>query len=257
MTKTKLVTAADAGISGDEQLKIALQTIVANGGVAQMRQIYTAVNEELHKNGYQLSEQGEASLRFYVNSVGVKAGYIYPYDKKNRGWRITPQGKEFLEEISPDAEQVVNIDTQTEEKIPSNVAKGAAFELYILELLKAMYPYYVWYHQGRHKRNERGLDFIGDKMGDSKDEPKNIGVQVKFHREKYTPTQLEWLKFLSGCFARRVEKAIFITTGRLSGEQRREAGEAKVIVVEGKQEVTRLAKLYKIPKFDFAKFEKM
>jgi hypothetical protein len=250
MEKLALVTAAEAGINGDEQVKIALQTIANNGGMAQMQQIYAAVNENLKGNGYQLSKQGEASLRFYVNRVAVKAGYIYPHDKKNPGWRITPQGREFLDEISPEPETVVNVDTQAEEEALPNIVRGTAFELYILEVLKAVYPYYVWYYQGSHKKNERGLDFIGDRIGDSKDEPKSIGVQVKFHEEKYAPTQLEWLKFLSGCFARRVESAIFITTGRLSGEQRREAREANVIVIEGRQEVTRLAKLYKIAKFD-------
>ena len=186
----KLVTAADAGLSGDEQIKIALQVIAANNGTAQMQQIYEAVERKLGDNAI-LSEQGKASLRFFVNSVGVKAGYIYPYDKNNPGWRINPKGREFLDEVVPELEKVINVDTQVEEEAPSNVVKGEAFELYIQDLLKAMYPYYVWYHQGHHKKLERGLDFIGDRIGHSKDEPKSIGVQVKFHAEKYTPTQKE------------------------------------------------------------------
>jgi hypothetical protein len=250
MENEKLVTAAEAGISGDEQVQIALQTIAVNGGVAQMQQIYAALENKLKENGYKLSEQGKASLRFYVNKVAVKAGYVYPHDKNSHGWRITPKGRDFLKQVLPEPEKVINADTQVEEDAPSNVVKGEAFELYILNLLKAIYPYYVWYHQGNHKKHERGLDFIGDRIGHSKDDPKSIGVQVKFHAEKYTPTQIEWLKFLSGCFARRVESAIFITTGRLSGEQRREAGEANVIVVESREEVARLASLYQIPKFD-------
>jgi hypothetical protein len=211
---------------------------------------YDALDNKLKEKGWKLSEQGRASLRFYVNRVAVKAGYVYPHDKNNHGWRITPKGRDFLKQVLPEPEKVVNADTQVEEDAPSNVVKGEAFELYILNLLKAIYPYYVWYHQGNHKKHERGLDFIGDRIGHSKDDPKSIGVQVKFHAEKYTPTQIEWLKFLSGCFARRVESAIFITTGRLSAEQRREAGEANVIVVESREEVTRLAALYQIPKFD-------
>ena len=249
MITEELVTAAEAGVSGDEQVRIALQTIIANNGVAQMRQIYKAVEAKLTEQGFRLSDQGKASLRFYVNRVAVKAGYIYPFNKKNPGWRITPQGREFIEETLPEPEKVVNVDTQVEEEAQSNAVRGTAFELYILDLLKAMYPYYVWYHQGGHKKQERGLDFIGDRIGESKDASSSIGVQVKFHAEKYAPTQLEWLKFLSGCFARRVENAIFITTGRLTGEQRREAREARVLVVEGKEEVTRLAKLYELSKF--------
>lgn len=36
MKEEECVTAAEVGISGDEQVKIALQTIAANGGTAQM-----------------------------------------------------------------------------------------------------------------------------------------------------------------------------------------------------------------------------
>jgi hypothetical protein len=66
-------------------------------------------------------------------------------------------------------------------------------------------------------------------------------VQVKFHAANNAPTEKEWLKFLAGCFARRLETAIFVTTGRLTGEQRREAQEARVVVVEGVAEVNRQA----------------
>ena len=118
------------------------------------------------------------------------------------------------------------------------------------KLLKAAYPYYAWYHQGIHKRNERGIDFIGNRIGDAVDEPKSIGVQVKFHAAKSAPTQLEWLKFLSGCFARRLESAIFITSGKLTSEQRREAQEARITIIEGREEISRLAKLHSIGNFE-------
>lgn len=93
-------------------------------------------------------------------------------------------------------------------------------------------------------------DFIGNRIGDAADEPKSIGVQVKFYAAKSAPTQLEWLKFLSGCFARRVETAVFITTGKLTGEQRREAQEARITIIAGQEEVSRLANLHNIGKFD-------
>jgi len=243
------VTAYEAGFSGDEQIRIALETIVAKGGVAQTGDIYSAVESRLRNRGLTLSKQGKASLRFFVNRVAVKAGYVFPHDKNNPGWRITAKGRSVLAENPPEPETLVNVDTQTEEQVQSSVAKGSAFELYVLDLLKAMYPYYVWYHQGNYKKQERGLDFIGDRIGEGKDEPKSVGVQVKFHEARYAPTQMAWLKFLSGCFARRVESAIFITTGQLTPEQRREAREAKVIVIEGKNEITRLAALHKIRSF--------
>ncbi|MBP7688402.1 MAG: restriction endonuclease [Thermoflexales bacterium] len=250
MANKKRVTAYDAGISGDEQVRIALETIAANSGIAQTADVYNAVEARLRKQGLSLSDQGKASLRFYVNRVAVKAGYIFPYEKDNPGWRITPQGRAFLAENAPGPETLVNTDTQIEEQVQSNVARGSAFEVYVLGLLKALYPYYVWYHQGNHKQLERGLDFIGDRIGETKDEAKSIGVQVKFHQAKYAPTQMEWLKFLSGCFARRVDSAVFITTGQLTAEQRREAREANVIVIEGQDEISRLAALYKIERFE-------
>lgn len=59
-----------------------------------MVEIYLAVEESI--DGIQLSDQGRASLRRYVNYNAVEAGYVYPYDKDNPGWRITPEGKRYL-----------------------------------------------------------------------------------------------------------------------------------------------------------------
>ncbi len=143
----------------------------------------------------------------------------------------------------------MDIDTGVEKQADSNVVRGDAFENFVLRILKAAYPYYSWYHQGAHKKWERGLDFIGERIGDAGPEPRSIGVQVKFHAKNNAPTKEEWLKFLSGCFARRVDTAIFITTGELTPEQRREAREARIKVVEGRDEVNRLANLYGIELF--------
>jgi hypothetical protein len=72
------------------------------------------------------------------------------------------------------------------------------------------------------------------------------------HQPNNAPTQDEWLKFLAGCFARRVESAIFVTTGRLTGAQRREAQEAKVIVLEGAAEISRLARPHSVEPFELS-----
>ena len=70
----------------------------------------------------------------------------------------------------------------------------------------------------------------------TQDSPENIGVQVKFHQASSAPSEREWLKFLAECFARRLDRTVFITTGRLTGEQRREAGEANIVLSrEGKR----------------------
>ena len=112
--------------------------------------------------------------------MAVETGYIHPYDKDHPGWRITPQGREYVASDLNVTESTVDVDTGLEEEVLSNTARGAAFEQYVHKLLKAAYPYYAWYHQGIHKRNERGLDFIGNRIGDAADEPISIGVQVKF-----------------------------------------------------------------------------
>lgn len=243
-------TGFEAGLSGEQQIRVALKEIVDQGGMATMSKLYVPLELLLNKNGLTLSTQGKASFRFYTNRVAVEAGYLYPHDKSNPGWRITPQGREYVASDVDVMESTIDVDTGVEEEVLSNTAKGAAFELYVQKILKAAYPYYAWYHQGIHKKNERGLDFIGNRIADTANEVKSIGVQVKFYAAKSAPTQLEWLKFLSGCFARRIESAIFITTGKLTSEQRREAQEARITIVEGREEIGRLAKLHNVAPFE-------
>lgn len=247
MAQVQFLTGDKAGLSGDMQIRIALQTILENGGMAPMPMLYKAVERSM--NGTRLSKQGKASLRKYINTVATKAGLVFPHDPESPGWRITAKGREFLgAESAP--EEVINVDTDQAETVPSNSARGAAFESYILELLKRIYPDYAWYQQGIHKSRERGLDFIGTRIGNLEDCPQFIGVQVKFHAEDTAPSQLEWFKFLAGCFARRIDQAIFITTGRLTSEQRREAGEARVIVLEGREEINRIASRHDLEEFE-------
>lgn len=242
------LTGREAGLSADDQIVIGLQAMVDHRGLASMQQIYEAVEAQL--NGRHLSRQGRASLRRLINSAAVQAGYVYPHDIANPGWRITPDGRAFLAQVGVVTEDVVDVETQRQETVPANSVRGTAFERYVLDMLKTMYPHYTWYHQGLRKQQERGLDLIGNRLGGSEREPRSIGVQVKFHEVRNAPTQVEWLKFLAGCFARRVDCSIFITTGRLTSEQMREAGEANVIVVVGREEVSRLAKVHGLRQFD-------
>ncbi len=250
MATLQPVKGTDAGLSGDDQVRIALGAIAERGGVAQMSDIYNAVDAVLKLKGFTLSEPGRASLRFFVNKVAVEAGYLHPYDKESPGWRLTSQGREFLAASTDPAETTINVDTGNEQSVPSETARGDAFEQYFIRVLRAAYPNYAWYHQGRDKRRERGVDFVGNRLGDARGEPSSIGVQVKFHSPNNAPTEREWLKFLAGCFSRRLDAAVFVTTGKLTGEQRREAQEARVIVIEGRDEVTRLASQHGISKFE-------
>lgn len=242
------VTGHEAGLSADDQILIGLRAMVDHDGIATMQQIYDATEARL--NGQYLSDQGRASLRRLINSAAVQAGFVYPHDRNNPGWRITPEGREFVSVPPPLTEIVVNIDTQQEERKPSNTVRGTALELYMVAILKKAYPRHAWYHQGIHKQTERGLDIIGSRFGGNSQEPASIGVQVKFHALQSAPTQVEWLKFFAGCFVRHIDHPIFVTTGRLTAEQRREAGEARVIVIEGREEITRLAAAHEVPQFD-------
>lgn len=105
----KLIKGTDIGLSGDDQIKIALKRIISLGGKAEMKDIYEAVEEKL--DGCKLSDQGKASLRFFVNKVAVQAELVYPHDKNEPGWRITPAGREYLLNDSLVTEHVINIDS--------------------------------------------------------------------------------------------------------------------------------------------------
>lgn len=91
------VTGSEAGYSGTEQIRIALRQIVDKGGVAQTPDLYAAMEAILNPQGMTLSEQGRASLRYFVNKVGVEAGYVHPHDDQNPGWRIAPAGRKLME----------------------------------------------------------------------------------------------------------------------------------------------------------------
>jgi len=122
----KKVTGSQIGLSGEDQIRIGLKTILKQGGEASMSDIYSAVEREL--GGNELSNQGKASLRYFINTTAVRAGFVYPYDKNSPSWKITPEGREYIEAYSPSEEDVVNVDTGKTEKAVSNTVRGAEFE---------------------------------------------------------------------------------------------------------------------------------
>jgi hypothetical protein len=246
MEKSNVVAASEYGLPDDTQIRIALATMVARGGAAHVSEIYDAVESQM--KGYPFPPGSKTHLRVILGRDAAQAGYLN-YDAETRTFHITPEGREYLKsEIT--VEEIVNVETEQSEQVLSSSTRGAAFENYILGLLKKVYPNYAWYHQGIHKGNERGLDLIGSQIGKIADHPQFIGVQVKFHAENAAPSQIEWLKFLAGCFARQIDHAVFITSGRLTSEQRREAGEARVVVIEGRKEITRIANLHGLEAFE-------
>jgi hypothetical protein len=228
---------SQAGLSANDQYRLALLKIVEQGGKATMQEIYAAVEARMSPDT--LSDVGKATLRNYVNKVLVQAGFV---SKGDGSWVITAEGREFLglAELTKVTE-VVTEGSGTEIIVPSVAVRAIAFEKYVLSLMRQVYPEYSWYHQGMHKQNERGVDLLGTRLRPDPGHPEVIGVQVKCHAADNAPSIVEWLKFLAGCFARKVDRGLFVTTGRLTGDQRREAAEARVAVIEGKGELDRIA----------------
>jgi hypothetical protein len=74
MNELRQATGFEAGLSGDDQIRIALQRMIERGGEAQMPDIYEAVEARLRSKGFALSKQGRASLRFFVNKRNRAGG---------------------------------------------------------------------------------------------------------------------------------------------------------------------------------------
>ena len=219
----KQFTGADAGLSGDDQVRIALRAIAENGGVAMMCDIYEAVEAVLNPKGFTLSEQGRASLRFYVNKVAVNAGYLHPHDKESPGWRLTSQGHEFPRSERTSLPRPQSTLTPEQSRAGPQRPPAAMRSSSILSgFCGRLTPTMLGITRAATSDARRGVDFVGNRLGDARGEPSSIGVQVKFHNPNNAPTEREWLKFLAGCFSRGLDAAVFVTTGKLTGEQRRE-----------------------------------
>jgi hypothetical protein len=250
MVNLKEVTYKAAGLTKEDVYTLVFTEILKDPGGLDTKEIYDIVNNKLKEKSQTLSNQGKATLRNLLSKYAVLEGYVYPHDKDNPNWRLTNAGRQLVENQGRQEEFVFNTETNENEKEIPNTVRGAILEYYVLGLLKKMHPYYSWFHQGLQKNNERGLDLIANKIGELHSEYKTIGVQIKNHKETSAPTKDEWSKFLAGCFVRHIDEAIFITTGKLNSEQRREAGEAKITVIEGVEELNRIAKLYKYKSYD-------
>jgi len=259
-------TADKSGLERNLAYLIMFQKIIDNGGSAEMSELYDVINNKMNENNYELSENGRASLRAYINGAAVNAGYIFPHDPNNTGWKITQLGRDFVknydkenkeellnqeEIIDIPTEETFNEVTQKKETKISNIVKGTEFEKFVGKMMKVIYPDFCWYDQGCHKKNERGLDWTGNQF------PGNeiIGVQAKFVEENSSPTELYWLKFLAGCQVRHITIPIFITTGKLTSDQSREAGEGRIKVISGREEINRICELNNIELFNFEDYE--
>lgn len=98
MTEVKK-TGAEGGLNMERQLQVALQSMVDHGGAATLPQIYAAVGRYLPIDVV-LSAQGKHSLRSYISREAVEKGYVAHDSPSQSGWRITVEGRSYLEEIS-------------------------------------------------------------------------------------------------------------------------------------------------------------
>jgi len=89
-------TGADAGLTQDDQIYIALRKMVELDGQASINEIYDAVQAEM--GGLALSDQGKASLRYFINTTAVHKAYVFPHEDGQLYWRITPLGRKYVEE---------------------------------------------------------------------------------------------------------------------------------------------------------------
>jgi hypothetical protein len=235
------MSAAEAELDRNEVVGICLRYMVAAGGSATTAELYAAV--EANMGSAKLSPNGRACVREYVNRYAVRTGLVLPHSPDRPGWHITAEGRELV------AAEECFLGQQPSPSSPIS----RAFEQYVLGLMHIMHPRYFWYHQGVHTRHERGLDLIGTRFPDEAQReraPDKIGVQVKLHDPTRAASDEEWRKFLAGCFTRRIDLAIFVTTGCLTGEQRREACEAGVIVIAGVAEIARVADHHGCSRFE-------
>lgn len=112
MSNVKEITAADAGIGTERQIRISLQAMIDHGGSATTQQLYEALNRYMESNT-RLSQQGQNTLRSLINRDAVEKGYVEPYSPGQTGWRITAEGRSFLEQ-----EQTA-LGTDAEDSLPS------------------------------------------------------------------------------------------------------------------------------------------
>lgn len=97
-TNIQELTGAEAGISSQRQIEIALQTMLERGEAASA-EIYTAV--ESNMNGIKLSQQGRDTLRSLISRTAVQNGWVHPANGERAPWRITDSGRTYITELAP------------------------------------------------------------------------------------------------------------------------------------------------------------
>lgn len=94
----------------------------------------------------------------------------------------------------------------------------------------------------------RGLDFVGTRVHADTRAPNTIGIHVHCAKADTFLSQDVWRQFLAESFICRLDHAIFITTGRISPAQWKEATQARVTIIEGVEQLQRIADTLEMPK---------
>lgn len=90
------VTGVEFGLSEEDQVDLALELILTQGGVALMSQIHQALKEKM-KPLYRLSEQGYQSLQRIINDRAAEKGLVKKFNSDEVGWFITKAGVERIQ----------------------------------------------------------------------------------------------------------------------------------------------------------------
>jgi hypothetical protein len=111
MSVTLEMTAAEAGLNTERQIQIALQAMVDNGGQASSSQLYDAIQRYFPVD-VTLSRQGRDTLRSLMSREAVQKKYVEDRDGDSSVWRITEQGRDFLDSTKE------SLGTEAEELLP-------------------------------------------------------------------------------------------------------------------------------------------
>jgi hypothetical protein len=111
MSVTREKTAAEAGLNTERQIQIALQAMADNGGEANSSELYGAIQRYLPTD-VALSKQGRDTLRSLMSRQAVQRNYVEDRDGDSSAWRITQQGRDYLEDVKE------SLGTETEDLLP-------------------------------------------------------------------------------------------------------------------------------------------
>ena len=115
MSATREMTAAEAGLNTERQVQIALQAMADNGGQANSSELYSAIQRYLPADVV-LSRQGRDTLRSLMSREAVQKSYVEDRDGDSSVWRITQQGRNYLDSVKD------SLGTETEELLPDEPA---------------------------------------------------------------------------------------------------------------------------------------